>query len=372
MMKINTKRAILATLAISSWHICAISAQDTTADGQTTSVDKRSDPGQATTATRAQDVYVDSLRVNKVAGKATSDGFVDIYIYGPNTGSHVERDGPGSLIFHERHIPVTDKQWSAAISPPLRETISAYYQVNLNQTWAAGHTESEHAQNGLDLFRVNTGPECGTLMSASFAADTLHFAGQEKSLLAIDGYACNTAAVTMIVSGERGEVLKTTTKVVNGEWEAGKDMSIDSGTYTVAIYGDNNDKLTQGTILAPTNTGSVDASSLRQSISAKGGCFITGTASTSVVACLVPSSYTGSTDFTQLVHKYRSFRPSPGGTQTIDVEPNLAPASEAPKFRIRIIAGGPRGIGPGEYRLLLMEGTAAHAVLATATVVLTP
>lgn len=318
----------------------------------------------------ADGVYVDSLRSNQVAGKALGDGFVDIYIYGPNTGNHVERDGPGGLIFHQENVVVKNKQWSVPISPALRETErAAYYQININQTWEQGHTESEHAQDALNLFRVNDGPDCGTEMSAIFEKDTLQDAGENKSLLGIDGYACNTSSITMVISGDKGEVLKTTTKVVNGEWEAGKDMSIDTGNYMVQIYGENGRKLVQGNIVAPKNSGTIDAGSLKQSVSSKDGCFITGNASVRVVACLLPSAYTGSTDFTTLVHLKRSFQRA---NQRIDVEPDLATASEAPKFRIRVNAGGPTGLEPGEYRLLLMEATAAHEVLATEPFTLTP
>ena len=298
---------------------------------------------------------------------------MDIYIYGPNTGNHVERDGPGSLIFHKKNVLVKDKQWSVSISPPLQATERGdYYQINVNQTWEQGHTESEHAQDALNLFRVNDGPDCGTQMSANFEKDTLQYAGENKSLLGIDGYACNTSSITMVISGDKGEVLKTTTKVVNGEWEAGKDMSIDSGTYKVQICGDDGRDLVQGTIIAAQNSGTIDAGSLKQSASSKDDCCITGTASVRVVVCLVPSSYTGSTDFRTLVHLARSFRPDRGPKKTIDVEPDLASSSEAPKFRVRFPTANPMGLEPGEYRLLLMEATSAHDVLATATFTLTP
>jgi hypothetical protein len=377
--KVKTVFAILALISVSGFIRSAALAQRAAASDAQAATGHPSGSSSLTISVRATGVFVDSLRADSVGGGAATDGLVDIYIYGPNNGNPADigrsrSQGAGPLVFSERNIRVTDRRWSSSISHPLDAEQSSYYQINVNQTWKEGYTYSEHAQDGMDLFRVNNGPPCGPQTSASLIQESLDWAGKERSLLAIDGYACNISSVTMVVSNTDGEVLRTTARVINGECEAGKDMSVADGAYVVQVYDGEGKLLTKGNFFVHPNSATIDLSSLNQSLSSNSKPCITGSASVQVIACLVSGSYSGATDYDTLSRIVRAFRPGLGVGQTVEIEPNLAPSSESPRFRIPVRTGNPHsygGIWPGTYRLFLFEGTDAHELLKSSTFTLT-
>jgi hypothetical protein len=327
---------------------------------------------------RAQGVYVDSLRKDQLAGKSSSDGYVDVYVYGPTNGNPADIEGtmlntgPGPLIFSRLNVIVKDCRWSVKIEPALRDTEgSDYYQINLNQTWKEGHTESSHAQDGLDLFRVDNGPPAGSGPSASFQKDSLKYAGLEKNI-SVGGYASNTSTITMAVSKDGKEVDRENAAVINGEWEAGNGKPLTDGTYDVKVFDKKASLLAEGNIIAEVNWATIDKKSSKMSLSAKGGPAISGSASIQVVGCLVSSSYTGKMYYDTLRQLSLKTRFRKGTPQQVDCEPNLDP--NAPRFRIRIPVARQDGFGgflPGEYKALIFEGTASHELLTSGTIILT-